>query len=262
MDNRLKPSTLFHFTGKEEYLLSILRNGYQPRYCLEYFPWHGNDYFASFAMTCFCEIPLSRIGAHIGRYGGFGIGMSREWAVSKLLAPIAYCPSEGSMFSDAIAQLINSIETKDNPNRNEQIKAVSKLLRHYKPMSGPQISRTEDNKLQVEERTDFSEECEWRHLPIVEESSLGKSIRGTIGDWNMEDIAHLDSEKNRQNESNRAEVLTFAESDIRYIFVPSEAHVEKMHRELMLQNTLLPSRSDRISLTTKITPLDRLAQDI
>jgi len=45
MDGRPKSSTLFHFTGEKEFLLGIMRQGYQPRYCLEYFPWFGSDYF-------------------------------------------------------------------------------------------------------------------------------------------------------------------------------------------------------------------------
>lgn len=59
----LSSSTLFHFTPKMEYLLSILQDGFWPRYCVEK-GWGNNYIDFALPMVCFCDIPLAQISEH------------------------------------------------------------------------------------------------------------------------------------------------------------------------------------------------------
>eukprot|EP01034_Spumella_vulgaris_P011525 gene11525-14663_t len=68
--------------------------GFWPRYSLEDFRWQvsgpNSHEFAAFPMVCFCDIPLSRIDEHVGFYGSYGLGLSREWGIRAGLNPVQY----------------------------------------------------------------------------------------------------------------------------------------------------------------------------
>lgn len=83
----ISSETLFHFTGREkgkETLLSILENGFYPRYCIENLSSYNENtesQYPAFPMVCFCDIPLTRIKTHTKHYGEYAIGLKKlgEW---------------------------------------------------------------------------------------------------------------------------------------------------------------------------------------
>ncbi len=87
-----KSHTLFHFTNSNDTLKLILKGGFWPKYCLEDVKWVDfNDHkFIAYPMVCFCDIPLSRVGEHVKFYGEFGLGLTKEWAVTNSLSPVHY----------------------------------------------------------------------------------------------------------------------------------------------------------------------------
>jgi hypothetical protein len=87
-----KSHTLFHFTKSNDILKSLIKDGFWPRYCLEDVKWmdlEENDFIA-YPMACFCDIPLSRVDEHVNFYGKFGIGLTKQWAMSNGLTPVHY----------------------------------------------------------------------------------------------------------------------------------------------------------------------------
>lgn len=71
---------LYHYTGKGglEVLLEIMKNGFKFGYCEEFLP---RNRFVAFPMLCFCDIPIELSKEHRGKYGEFGIGVSKKYMV-------------------------------------------------------------------------------------------------------------------------------------------------------------------------------------
>lgn len=108
----LSANTLFHFTSKDA-LLGILKTGFRPAYSDEF----GHDVIGrslstiTIPMVCFCDLPLSRLDNHIKgfdwehngekqfskKYGNFGLGMSKEWGITKRLNPVLYATQESAV---------------------------------------------------------------------------------------------------------------------------------------------------------------------
>ena len=89
----LSANTLFHFINSLEHIISILINDFTPRYCIESFYYLGEeDFQPEFAllMVCFCDIPLSQIRNHVEVYGGYAIGLSKEWGIENGINPVMY----------------------------------------------------------------------------------------------------------------------------------------------------------------------------
>lgn len=107
----LTANTLFHFTGSDKEkgknaLMNILGTGFRPTYSSEF----GEESIGGtlknllIPMVCFCDLPLSKLDKHMNGYewnyngkdcstkgyGEYGLGMSKDWAKSKLLNPVTY----------------------------------------------------------------------------------------------------------------------------------------------------------------------------
>jgi hypothetical protein len=89
----ISANTLFHFTSKLDYITNILTNEFTPRYCMESFGYlneENNLLEIALPMVCFCDIPLSQIRNHIKNYGGYAIGLLKEWGISNGINPVMY----------------------------------------------------------------------------------------------------------------------------------------------------------------------------
>jgi hypothetical protein len=66
-------------------IAGFLKNDFRPHYCLEdfnvIFPGEPEDNLSlAIPMVSFCDIPLSQSQQHLDTYGGYGIGLTKEWA--------------------------------------------------------------------------------------------------------------------------------------------------------------------------------------
>ncbi len=85
-------NTLFHFTKGIRRVYDILAKGYRANYCSERVPLQFFERTEQLAipMVCFCDLPLSLIKNHIRRYGGFGMGLDKEWGFDNGISSISY----------------------------------------------------------------------------------------------------------------------------------------------------------------------------
>jgi hypothetical protein len=262
-----RTKTLFHFTRSAENLYGILRNGFFPRLNLEDASWirDGNrKTLKSFAfpMVCFCDIPLSRIDDHVGFYGEFGLGLTRNWAVKNALNPVFYVSRESPIGSATFSMLrvVDDADTEEEKRakrarKEHDAKALDEtlhMLAHMKPLSG---SIKVSNKVIDKE---FYLESEWRYVPQdVRAASTGafpnkriprafanKRIRSEINEFLKEEAR-----------------LQFSPSDVAYVFVPKDSDIPPLV-SFMNEKMTDHSVADMRILATRITSLETIRRDL
>ncbi len=207
--NKPKSNSLFHFTKNIESLKSILLNGLQPRYCLEDVTWFGVEDHTAFPISCFCDIPLSRISEHTKFYGTYGIGFTKEWGLKNNLNPVIYCADNGLILNIS-DYIIKQREGESDDERIEREKAFWKLVKITKPLTGNMLIGGEP----IEK--EFYQENEWRFTP-------DEDIENTV--LFIEEFESKKEEKNKEMEKYK---LEFSPADIKYIFVKNDADIPKV----------------------------------
>jgi hypothetical protein len=94
----LYPNILFHFTERKS-LYAILNSTFKVSYARERII--GGNVIKEFAvpMVSFSDLRLSELKDNIGTYGKFGIGLTKDWAISNGLNPVMYA-SQNSLFTE------------------------------------------------------------------------------------------------------------------------------------------------------------------
>ena len=260
----ISSNTLFHFTNSAERIISILKNGFTPRFCLEEL---GHELFfdmkdgieteSAIPMTCFCDLPLSKIDKHLEFYGSYGIGLSKDWGKKNGLTPLTYIHENstqinylkqvGMLLAKSVfkTEELNKIEI---PIEQNPIVALFELSGFYKPYSG-QMWRI--NKY-VEKR--FYDEREWRYVPFInkkegihyrllKEEFLNEIKRASANDTIAKDFS-----------------LKFNCEDIKYIIVKKETEMIALFDGLdsMSENF---SKDEIKILKTKIISTEQILED-
>lgn len=274
----IKSNSLFHFTPKEEYLLDILENDFWPRYCFEDIEWlipkdlknelekQEEDNFLetpikqlikdnissiAYPMSCFCDIPLSKITAHTDFYGSFGLGMTKEWGIRKGLNPIFYL-SDNSIIPNLIRNFILKnipvdaisllISRELSPNTTLQLMKFLKPLRGKMKVNGKEVTKN------------FDEECEWRYAPASDENNLFPNFLPNFLANNNEEL------QDSNIVTKKVASLNFEPSDIKYIFVPEDSNIPTIINKINTIFTNYPEH-ERLLLLSKVISLDTIRKD-
>jgi len=235
-----KSDNLFHFTKTLDVLKLILKGGICPRYCPEDFEWAGMSNIKNIAypMSCFCDIPLSRIGEHTNFYGSYGIGLSKDWGLQNKLAPIVYSTQDGSV--QKLAKYLFKLGAEAKEPNEEMNDVAYRYISMIKPITGKMVVKGE-----IVEK-DFYQENEWRYVPPED---------NIIFD---EDFEKQKDEANQKMEKYKLEI---SPKDIRYIFVESDNDIPSLVDFIstkMGENT----QNDLKVLQTRIVSLETLQADI
>ena len=95
----LSSNTLWHQT-KKGFLEKILKEKrFTFSYSKEKLP---NDEMAAFPMISFCDLPFSEFADYITKYGGYSIGMSKDWGMRNGFNPVWYCNYLSTVMADLI----------------------------------------------------------------------------------------------------------------------------------------------------------------
>jgi hypothetical protein len=125
-------SELAHFVGRElgsdearcDLLVKILRDPFLTKRIPGMVPsrnWSGNMSFQNTGdlerdtlvwsqSVCFCDIPKSCLGIHIGKYGGFGLAFPKAFLVLKGARPVMYVPKQALIHTPRFLKPTMSIE--------------------------------------------------------------------------------------------------------------------------------------------------------
>lgn len=125
MAGNISADYLFHFTKSFDNLVSILKEGFAPNYCLE--NWRTLDeklLHLGIPMVCFCDIPELFIEPHKNKYGPYGIAMEKSWGIEKKITPITYVHKDSFNYNALQTIWKIYIENEQTIKRNDFIADV------------------------------------------------------------------------------------------------------------------------------------------
>lgn len=284
----ISADSLFHFTNSFDKLISILKNEFAPRYSLEDFKHftkfpnivrvdkiEEKEYEKAVPMVCFCDIPLSQIKNHIYIYGGYGLGLKKEWGKSKGLNPVMYVEPDSLLTKLITHNLELTMWNQFNPED-----VYSQFDEYYIDSSMEEASKAivklDENNTQVlcyskqyegvfwkaeqldikDKKYRYYDEREWRYVPLPAKlKELGLPSFLSYSDFFNEDV------KDRyHNLLMEREKLSFEPNDIKYIFVKDDKEVLKMVESLKrIKGKFSPE--EITLLTTRIITLEQIKKD-
>ncbi len=167
-------------------------------------------------MVCFCDIPLSQIRNHKGRYGSYAIGLSKSWAMKNRVNPVLYTYS-GSSVSGKIKILFDLIPNESAETISQQLDFISYIKPYEENLEKPSKPQERD--------ITFYDEREWRYIPDLAGTDVNKYLTNEIFQVsNAREHAQL----LLQNEEKAK--LKFSPNDIKYIIVNKNSDILKMAR--------------------------------
>lgn len=235
-----KSDNLFHFTKSLNVLKLILQHGFQPRYCLEDIQWLDAPWsHLAYPMSCFCDIPLSRISEHTAFYGNYGIGLTKDWGMRNGLEPVLYIRPRGKIVQ-SIAHFIYKSDHADPAEKEKHNNQVMNFMRFSKPLTGQMIMAGG-----VVEK-DFFQENEWRFAP-VSNIILNRS--------------EYEAKKDKANSDAASLAITFTPQDIRYIFLNEDSEIPELVDFIYANLGKFP-HNDLKTLQSRIISLKTIESDL
>lgn len=239
--------TLFHFTKNLNTLQCILTDGFWPRYCAEDTSWHdeADATTVAFPMVCFCDIPLSKISEHVNFYGGYGLGMTREWAIANNLNPIFYLAGENSLVAEirTLNDHANLLAKKDRSPAKETLRYI---YAHIKPVRG--VMTVDGTRVEK----DFYLEFEWRHVP------KHNAIEAFLLNETFANPEYRDQENEKTRQHCR---LKLTPRDVKYIFVPTDADIPEVINFIQTKMDNYPHVDTKV-LMSRVTSLESIQEDV
>ncbi len=231
----ISSSTLFHFMKEFEYLKQSIKEGLWPRYCIEK-KWSGKDLVIP--MLCFCDIPLSQVKEHVGEYGCYGIGVTKEFARDHKITPVTYL-HQGSLMYNKINYYVSIF---NSPSTNSKKMDFKELMLYY-------IKKVRGYNKNSESKRKFYNEREWRYIP-----SITKKIHLEIMTGNY-DENQIKNEKSQQTVTCK---LKLTPTDIEYIIVKEKSEIRNVMN--VIKKTY-PSYKNIEMLYSKIVTLRQIKED-
>lgn len=247
-------NVLCNYMKEPEYLELILKNqAIIPRYVIEPLEYWNIDGLSriAFPMTCFCDIPFSKVGNHMTLYGRYGIALDKQKIIEKFkVQPIQYINSQSPLaddFREAFATYYRQ-EKRVNEEDRVLLNYILSTLLYMKPISG-----LEEMNGEVRPYI-FQDECEWRYIPT---ENFPKTIPLL-----MKEDQITEKGKNAYSKvltEHQETWINFAWDDVRYIIVPDEPALKRIIdviKELSLDDTT------KYLLISKIEISNRFSEDL
>ena len=231
--NNSHTSTLFHFTKKQDTLLSILRDGLKFSYCTE----HINDVTTmGIPMISFCDIPLMFCGEHRSKYGLYAIGFSKrifnELPIGCEIGSVGYFTTHQKALIDNLISLATN---------HDKVVGWSK-----------QFQMMRNGKVQIN-----YDECEWRILVFSDKT--GNPIKWF---WNEKDF--IKWKESRDNKFLDGLNISFNASDIRYIIVNQEKNIPNVVKRILKLKSIAGKQATIVEkeiLCSRIISFEQLNSD-
>jgi len=244
----ISSESIFHFTKFKENLIGILKFEFLPGLSYERYELKNKVIKGYFPMVSFCDIPLSQIRQHTGKYGHYGIGMSKTWAQKKALNPVLYIRRRSHLAAhiEAFSKVLDMGYTPDGKPPEIQ-KALMSLLRYIKPFEGNYLKGRKTKK-----PIKFYDEREVRYVPPPEmtKNRYFLSVHAHEEPKNVETF----------NQVLRQARLRFEPDDVRYIIIAKESETLEIVKAV---KDIKDKYDDKIKemLVTRIISWEQIKED-
>jgi len=206
--------TIIHFTKSAEALKGILSIGFKLKYCRERIWFRDTEKRFRIPMVSFCDIPISQAQENMGKYGGYALGLTEEWANEQGLTPVVYLQRHSNLADSMLKNLDASIAAaplirEDPPSTEDPLMSALDILRYTKNYVGELVRANGDR----DPKYYFGDEREWRYS--LKTRHFSKYIY-------MEEMASKPGIAEIMQALIADERLMFAAKDVRYIIIERE----------------------------------------
>lgn len=198
----------------------------------------------AFPMISFSDIPFSELSSHLYKYGGFSIGIKREWIINNFFSPVCYYSSSSELLRDIIERvvfyqikLVNGETISDDERKDCEL--IIRTLSYVKNYEGP--LKLKKKKKQYSNYR-FSDEREWRFVPSIAE--LNDDINNLI--LSESNYQQRDTYISRIGKP----IIPITINDIRYIIVEKEHQIEDLRNRMITSFSPSPSEINKINFFT------------
>ena len=262
----LSANTLFHFTNSSGNLENILKKEFYPRYCLEDFsivipkirglPLKPKE--RAIPMVSFCDIPLSQIRKHVGYYGRYAIGLTKEWGIKNNICPILYTYDQSELSAQFKSILVRALENMASTGINN----IANIFNHWinivkfvKPYEG---RLWKDGKY-LKKKIRFYDEREWRFCPNI--PFIDKQKEDGPSNFLSKDSFLRHDEIQKESKILERFKLSFEPKDIKYIIVNKEDEILDMVNKVNQIKKVKYTPDDLRILTTRIISMEHIFED-
>lgn len=288
--NNINASSLFHFTGRFDFLQKIIRKGIRFSYAFEDLSYDIVNPIAPYLddlskpfeqlgvaipMISFCDIPIVRASNHIDRYGEYMIGLDKSMIIdmyNNIVNPVIYMESNNlylafrdiaSIPNEMLKEMLKKIVQTSKEDEDSRSKLINEEMPKYitrifniRFMMG--LTKPVYNPI---DNYCFYDEREWRAFwPDNHSDEKGWKWDVTREkydkykkEWNKE-LAHCDDG-----------YMKLFPSMITQIVVKSESQISKTIDLILNSKTIFGdtnvSVDERLTLVSKVTSLERIALD-
>lgn len=241
----ISTNSIIHYTSTFDILCKILEEGFKIKYCREDLSLNKKGYgsSASHPMVSFCDIPLTETARHFESYGYYGVGLSKEWAISKGINPVIYVESKSSL-AESLSRIIQKARTDIDSEFRTDIFRLKSFSKNYSGdiiINGEKIN---DYK--------FYNEREWRFVPPKKD--IGNNLLSIPTSKYIKD-------KNKYNDLIEKYRLNFSPNDISYIIVKKTSEISDLIKFLRVNYAEVCTVNELDILFTKICSTEQILSD-
>ena len=244
----LSTNSIIHYTDKLSILKLILKEGFKVKYCAEELRLVGKTGKSNAAhpMITFCDIPLSNSEPHFEKYGNYGIGLTKDWAVNNGVNPVLYI-DHNSLFAKNLYELIKERRKADTNLTKDQGLQILQIKAYAKNYSGHLKRGNVDNP-----NYKYYDEREWRLVP---DKSQINNAQFSIN------LATYQKNKEEYNKKIEDVRITFESKDISYIIVKETDEIPMIIEFLRTEYFERCSQNELDILFSKICSTQQIISD-
>jgi len=244
----LSSNSLIHLTKEKKSLIGILQENFKIHYCLEEITTRYGSIHIAVPMVSFCDIPLSEIKNHISKYGRYGLGLKKEWAIRNKLNPIFYLEKESELGSNIRSAFISIASNASEREKNRKvIDTMINLFQYMKNYQNDLVSRRKTIK-----NYRYNDEREWRYVPLKEDVKMYIT---------KENFRTSDQKRIANNNISHLR-LNFSPDDITYIFIEDESEINEFIDVLRSAKGKVYTQQQVEKLMTRIFTTTQIETDI